>query len=115
MAKVWGSVLKDTRLVMEVADDDLISLVNTQNHKNKEVMGVVREWEGFLLKHNIHWVARRAQVNPNVATSSFSYGQVTTSKEEQWDSMSYPCRIMSRIGCDIEIKDGYTVRQLPGF
>ncbi len=54
VVKVWGSALKDTRLVMEVADDDLISLVNTQNHKNKEVMGVVREWVGFLLKHNIH-------------------------------------------------------------
>ncbi len=31
--------LKDTTLVMEVADNDLISLVSTQNHKNKEVMG----------------------------------------------------------------------------
>ncbi len=28
---------------MEVAEDDLVSLVNTQNHKNKEVMGVVME------------------------------------------------------------------------
>ncbi len=65
VAKVWESAIKDIRLVMDVADEDLISLVNTQNHKNKEVMGVLREWVGFLLKHNIHWVARRTQVNPN--------------------------------------------------
>ncbi len=44
---------------MEVADDDIVSLVNTQNHKHKEVMVVVRKWVGLLLKHNIHWVARR--------------------------------------------------------
>ncbi len=38
-----GDSLKDTRLVMEVADDGLVNLVNTQNHKNQEVMGVVRK------------------------------------------------------------------------
>ncbi len=58
-----GDALKDTRLVMEMADDDLISLVNTQRDNNKEVMGVVREWVGLLLKYNIHWVYRRVPVN----------------------------------------------------
>ncbi len=78
VARAWGDTLKDTSLVMEVADDGLVNLVNTQNHKNQEVMGVVRKWVGLLLKHNIHWVARRVPDNFNSPTSCFPYVQVPT-------------------------------------
>ncbi len=90
VAKAWGDTLKDTRLVMEVADDDLVSLVNTQNHKNKVVMGVVRKCVGLLLKHNIHWVAQRVPVNFNSPTSSFPYVQVRTPNGDQSDIMTHP-------------------------
>ncbi len=43
---------------MEVQNDHLTTLVNSQNHKNKEVMHVVREWVGILPRYNIHCVAR---------------------------------------------------------
>ncbi len=55
VTKVWGETLQDHRLVMEVADKPLAQLVNTQNHKDKEVMVVVRVWVGLLLQYNIHW------------------------------------------------------------
>ncbi len=90
VAKACGDTLMDTRLVMEVADDDLVSLVNTQNHKNKEVMVVVRKWVGLLLKDNIHWVARRVLVNFNSPTSSFPYVQVLTPDGDQPDIMTHP-------------------------
>ncbi len=44
VAKVWGETLQDHRLVVEVADEPLAQLVNTQNRKDKEVMAVVRAW-----------------------------------------------------------------------
>ncbi len=44
VAKVWGPTLQNTRLVMEVHSDQLTCLVNSQNHKNKEVVQVVRAW-----------------------------------------------------------------------
>ncbi len=75
---------------MEVADDDIVSLVNTQNHKHKEVMVVVRKSVGLLLKHNIHWVARRLSVNFNSPMSSFPYVQVLTPDEDQLDIMTNP-------------------------
>ncbi len=53
VAKVWGPTPQDTRLVMEVNNDQLMGLVNSQNHKNKEVT-----WVGLLLQYNIHLVAR---------------------------------------------------------
>ncbi len=37
-------------------------------------MGVVREWVGLLLKHNIHWVAQRVAVNYNTLTISIHSG-----------------------------------------
>ncbi len=78
---------------MEVAEDNLVSLVNTQNHKNKEVMGVVRKWVGLLLKHNIHLVAQRVQVNFSSPTSSFLYAQVPTPNGDQPDIMTKPLQI----------------------
>ncbi len=54
VAKVWGPTLQDTRLVMEVHNDQLTVLVNSQNNKNKEVMKVVRVWVCLLLQYNIH-------------------------------------------------------------
>ncbi len=65
VAKVWGPTLQDTRLVMEVHNDQLTVLVNSQNHKNKEVMKVVRAWVGLLLQYNIHWVARTVFLSTN--------------------------------------------------
>ncbi len=43
----------------------MISLVNSQNHKNKEVMKVVRAWVGPLLQYNIRWVARTVFLSTN--------------------------------------------------
>ncbi len=65
VAKVWGPTLQDTRLVMEVHNDQLTGLVNSQNHKNKEVMKVVRSWVGLLLQYDIHWVARTVFLSTN--------------------------------------------------
>ncbi len=42
VARAWRNTLKDTRLVMEVPDEGLITLVNSQNHKDKAVMRVAR-------------------------------------------------------------------------
>ncbi len=39
VAKVWGKTLQDHRLVMEVADEPLAQLVNTQNHKTRRRWG----------------------------------------------------------------------------
>ncbi len=65
VAKIWGPTLQDTRLVMEVDNDQLTGLVNSQNHKNKEVMKVVRAWVGLLLQYNIHCVARTVFLSTN--------------------------------------------------
>ncbi len=90
VARAWWDTPKDTRLVMEVADDDLVNLVNTQNYKTKEVMWVVRKWVGLLLKHNIHWVARRTPDNFNLPTSYFPYVQVPTPNGGQPELMGHP-------------------------
>ncbi len=90
VARAWGDTLKDTRLVMEMADDGLVNLVNTQNHKNQEVMGVVRKWVGLLLKHNIPWVAGRVPDNFNSPMSCLTYVQVPTSNGGQPDLMGHP-------------------------
>ncbi len=58
VAKAWGPILQDTGLAKEIHNDQLTCLVNSQNHKNKEVMQVVRAWVGLLLQYNILWVAR---------------------------------------------------------
>ncbi len=71
VAKVGGETLKDHRLVMEVADEPLAQLVNTQNHKDKEVMGVVREWICLLLQYNILWLAKLS-TKTACATPGFS-------------------------------------------
>ncbi len=42
VAKVWVPTLQDSRLVMEVHNDQLTCLVNSQTHKNKEVIQEVR-------------------------------------------------------------------------
>ncbi len=106
VAKAWGDTLKDTRLVMEVANDDLVSLVNTQN-------GVVRKWLG-LLKHNIHCVTRRVPVNFNSPTSSFAYFQVPIPDRNQLDIMTHPLQSSVQDGHGIEVKGGNTVGQLLG-
>ncbi len=54
VTKVWGLTLQDTRLLMKVQNDHLITFVNSQNHKNKEIMHVVRAWVGLLPQYNIH-------------------------------------------------------------
>ncbi len=58
VVKVKGETLQDHRMVMEVADEPLAELVNTHNHKDKEVMAVVRAWVGLLLQYNIQWMAK---------------------------------------------------------
>ncbi len=65
VAKVWGPTQQDTRLVMEVHNDQLTCLVNSQNHKNSEVMKVVRALVGLLLQYNIHCVARTVFLSTN--------------------------------------------------
>ncbi len=66
VTKVWGPTLHDTRLLMEVNNDQLTTcLLNSQKHKNKEVMKVVRAWVGLLLQYNIHWVARTDFLSTN--------------------------------------------------
>ncbi len=114
MVRASGDTLKDTGLVMEVADDDLVNIVNSQNHQNKEVIGVVRKWVGLLLKHNIHRVARRVLDNFNLPTSCFPYVQVPTPNGVQPDLMDTYFRVLSRIGCGIEVNGGNTVGQLLG-
>ncbi len=59
--KSLGETLQDHRLVMEVADETLAQLVNTQNHIDKEVMGIVRAcsntifsaWQNCLQKQHL--------------------------------------------------------------
>ena len=65
VVKVWGDSLKNTRVRMELNNEDLVHLINSQNHKNKFVMEVVREWVGLLLRHNMHWTARQARLVDN--------------------------------------------------
>ncbi len=40
-------------------------MVNSHNHKIKEVMQLVRAWVGLLLQYNIHWVARTVFLSTN--------------------------------------------------
>ncbi len=42
--KGLGDALRDSKLVVEGDDEVLVSLINTQTHKNCDVIGVVREW-----------------------------------------------------------------------
>ncbi len=90
VARAWWDSLKDTRLIMEVADNGLVNLVNTQNHKNQEVMRGLRKWVCLFLKHNIHWVARRVPDNFNLPTSYFPYVQVLTPDGGKPDLMGHP-------------------------
>ncbi len=40
--KGMGDTLRDSRLVVEGDDEALVTLINTQNHKNCDVMGLSR-------------------------------------------------------------------------
>ncbi len=90
VVKVWGDALRDSRLVVEGDDEGLVTLINTQNHKNIDVMGVVREWMGLLLKHNIHWVARLTPFGILTLSPPLPFIQVLPNSEETPGMVHHP-------------------------
>ncbi len=83
---------------MEVHEEGLAALVNSQNHKDKAVMEVVRAWVGLLLKYNINFVSRIGGNTAQVTNIPFPPFQVQQLGESRATQPRTPSRIRSSPG-----------------
>ncbi len=88
VAKVWGPTLQDTRLVMEVYNDQLTCLVNSQNHKNKWLWC---EWVSFCNTTYIGWL----ELSSSLPITTIHF-QFLHSSSRTWEDRNSQCSTLSK-------------------